>query len=93
MNIVRICWEQQKETKAVSNLTNPNVMQFFSFFIIIIETKPIFIKQYRLPELQKEEVNKQLKEMEDNGMIEQCNSEENRKFRLVVALENISPSL
>jgi hypothetical protein len=69
------------------------------------ETKPIFIKQYRLPELQKEEVNKQLKEMENNGIIEQCNSqwnspiilvkkkedsEGNRKFRLVVDFRKLN---
>lgn len=62
-------------------------------------TQPIFTRQYRIPESQKEEVQRQIDEMESKGIIEKSNSPWNsplllvpkktdetgeRKFRLVV---------
>lgn len=68
-------------------------------------TTPIYIRQYRLPETQREEVRRQLKEMESNGIIEPSNSAWNspvilvkkkedaqgeQKFRLVVDFRQLN---
>lgn len=69
------------------------------------DTAPIFTRQYRLPELQRSEVYRQLKEMEENGIIEPSNSPwnspiilvkkksengENQKYRLVVDFRKLN---
>lgn len=69
-------------------------------------SKPVFTKQYRLPESQKREINKQLEKMEREGIIEKCiasgwNSPlllvpkagkegEEKKFRLVVDFRKLN---
>lgn len=68
-------------------------------------TTPIFTRQYRLPETQRAEVNHQLREMEENGIIEPSNSAWNspvilvkkksdatgeQKFRLVVDFRKLN---
>lgn len=71
-------------------------------------SKPVFTKQYRLPESQKREIRKQLEKMESEGIIEKCvasgwNSPlllvpkaskegEEKKFRLVVDFRKLNES-
>lgn len=52
------------------------------------DTKPIYVRQYRLPEIQKEEIKKQLQEMEENGIIEPCHSQWNAPIMLVKKKED-----
>lgn len=51
-------------------------------------TTPIYTRQYRLPETQRREVDKQLKEMEKNNIIEPSNSAWNSPVILVKKKEN-----
>lgn len=52
------------------------------------DTKPIYVRQYRLPEIQKIEIKRQLEEMEANGIIEPCHSQWNAPIMLVKKKED-----
>lgn len=71
-------------------------------------TQPIFSKPYRLPHSQKEEIQKQIDNMLDQGIIEPCNSEwsspvllvpkkcdvnGNKKWRLVIDYRKLNNSI
>lgn len=51
-------------------------------------TRPIHIKQYRIPQHDKEEIQRQLNELEHNGIISKCDSPWNSPIFLVPKKEN-----
>lgn len=55
---------------------------------LIPGTSPIFVKQYRIPEGNRKEVNRQIDELEKNGIIEPSNSPWNFPILLVPKKEN-----
>lgn len=69
-------------------------------------TKPVYVKPYRLPQASKQEINKQVQRMLDDGIIEPSNSEWNspillvpkksedvKKWRLVVDYRKVNESI
>lgn len=58
------------------------------FIALKPNTNPIFTRQYRIPEAQKHEIQKQIDELEEKGIIERSNSAWNSPLLLVPKKDN-----